>query len=358
MAIQIKNTKIRIKAFSEVELNCILGDHARYIEEILVENGLGNKEFVQKVLYNQLIEPKISIEEFLQLSDDDLETIGRAFIKNEGVVFGYDKGTGDFYKDFRIAFQSFKEKQSEIIKNIRKSLESLLIIRHDKTREHLHQNGWFITSYIEDKEIKDQLLSSDIFDKTNSQINEIYEDYFANDSYREIELMIKSWKTNKLFKPRISIFLSCLNVLRAFRKNKRNMKKVNPCSVLIPVLISQIDGIILEFARDKGLVLNSMRLKDKVTQQTFKNSEWLMKLPIGSYSEPHAVLLLHFVLFASTLPIGQENEKDKLKEKPKEVRAFSFYNRNKILHGEDIKYGTIDNLLRSFLILDFLAHLK
>ena len=34
------------------------------------------------------------------------------------------------------------------------------------------------------------------------------------------------------------------------------------------------------------------------------------------------------------------------------------FNRHKIIHGEYLKYGRIDNTIRAFLILDFLATLS
>lgn len=357
MAIEIKKTKIRIKTLGDIELNSIFGDNSEYTSKIINDQSLSNKEFVQNILYNQLIKPKISMKEFLQLSDNDLETIGKAIIENEWPVFRHVKDTGDFYKDFRMALEFFEEEQSEIIKNLLSKTSQIIIDL--RKGEHLYKNGWIITPYIKDKLVKDQLLTADLLRKTNSQINRIYEDYFTNDNYREIELMIKSWKTNKLFEPRIPIFLSCLIILRTFRKNKKNLKKVNPCSVIMPVLISQIDGISLSYARNKGLILNITRLKDKVTGRHFDNlSMWMMMQPAASFSEPNAVKLLYFVLFANTYPVGQEKATHRSLEKPKVIRPFLIYNRHKILHGEDIKYGTIDNLLRCFLVLDFFANLR
>jgi len=106
--------------------------------------------------------------------------------------------------------------------------------------------------------------------------------------------------------------------------------------LVIPTLIAQIDGIRLEFMNRNGL---SFWTKDKYWKQWFK----------GQTPNPNLLDLANDI-FLNIL--FQRSD-------PGEPLGIPFtFSRHKIMHGEYLRYGRIDNTIRAFLILDFLATLS
>src|SRR4051812_32200754 len=75
------------------------------------EKEIGEKEKTIKILYNQLLSPKTSYEEFLLLPEEDLITIATEFIKKEKSAFECYCDNGNFYADFNLAFRKMFERQ-------------------------------------------------------------------------------------------------------------------------------------------------------------------------------------------------------------------------------------------------------
>ena len=147
------NTKLNLETLGDVELKFISFGDTQYFAKILAKDQISDKEFVQEILYNQLIRPKIDLQSFKQLSDSDLIEIAKAFIKKEDNIFQYFNNTEKFFKDFRIAIKTYKEKQIErlpkkidpIIKSIQESFKTF-----DKDYSSLIQPALGTKSYIEE----------------------------------------------------------------------------------------------------------------------------------------------------------------------------------------------------------------
>jgi hypothetical protein len=116
------NTKVSVKSIGEVDLKFISLDDIITINNIVKEKEIGDKEKTVKILYNQLLSPKTSYEEFLLLPEEDLITIATEFIKKEKSAFECYCDNGNFYADFNLAFKKMFERQGEEIK---KTLESI-----------------------------------------------------------------------------------------------------------------------------------------------------------------------------------------------------------------------------------------
>lgn len=437
------NTKLRVKGIGNIKLKYISFGDTKDLLQILHKKQISDKRCVQKIIFNQLIKPKLGFGKFNKIPDQDLIKISQAFIKKERHVFQYYKNTGNFFQDFRLSLEAYEKKSLErlrlqfepiisstqkvieafskdyssiiqptlyvgsyiqelsqgfmrvakqfqdvqvgIAKSLKPIIETTNILAESlkpqidfwqkwakqnkrlfdsvrnlvsaQEREFLFRNGWIFTPYLKGKSVENDLLTTDLFKKTNAEINSIYEDFFSKDNYKELELMIISWNNKRLFKPRMRIFVNCLKILRTFRLRGKNVQRLNPSTIILPVLIAQIDGIGLLYAKDSGLFLDRTQLKDSAGQTFNKWCAWMWKLPCGDTSEVYFLRMLEDFLFATAFPVGQIKRKNKLREQPENIRPFLKYNRNKIMHGEDLRYGTIDNLLRTFLALDFLAHL-
>lgn len=140
------NTRLETSSLGEVELKYISGgDTYKFMElrgklkevdgkfEIERKDGLTDKDFTSKILYNQLLRPKINFVEFQKISEKEIIEIARAFIKNEGSFFENYKETGDFFKDFRIGVEEhldihiepIKETAREALEKVRSTVENI-----------------------------------------------------------------------------------------------------------------------------------------------------------------------------------------------------------------------------------------
>jgi len=158
-------------------------------------------------------------------------------------------------------------------------------------------------------------------------INRLFIEYFISNNFENLEILVNNWETNRLFKPRMKILKDCVAIM------KNANSKYNPSNIVLPVLIAQIDGIRIEIMNRNGL---SFWTKDKKWKEWFKGQTLNQEL----YDLANDIFIN--ILF-------QESQPGKPLETP-----FTF-NRHKIMHGEILRYGRIDNVIRAFLILDFLA---
>jgi hypothetical protein len=110
------NTKTKINSLGEVELKWIsLGDVKKYAK--FLEQKYSDKDFTLKILFHQLIKPKIKFNTFKKLSDKEIVKLGKAFIKKEDYFFKYYQDTSDFFQDFRKAIKTQNKKFIEKLGN-------------------------------------------------------------------------------------------------------------------------------------------------------------------------------------------------------------------------------------------------
>jgi hypothetical protein len=127
-------------------------------------------------------------------------------------------------------------------------------------------------------------------------------------------------------------------------------KGINEANVVLPTLITQIDGALTDYLNSKGLQWDSdyddwvdtrtgkVRKVGRKTQ--FKNAKpKVLTTPLDDLAND---IFLN-ILF-------QRSQKGKPLATP-----FNF-NRHKIIHGESVRYGRKDYLIRAFMVLDLLAH--
>lgn len=134
------------------------------------------------------------------------------------------------------------------------------------------------------------------------------------------EIVSKLNNNDKINTKRIVILEDCIKVL------KRNSRKT-AANTILPVLIAQIDGIWVDILGSKD--------KDKL-KNTIKN------MKNDKYANPARELLVD-ILFQYTRTA---------------IPVKSDFCRNKILHGKEVEYGSINNVIRAFLIIEFLDSIK
>jgi hypothetical protein len=158
--------------------------------------------------------------------------------------------------------------------------------------------------------------------------------FYEKDNW-EILDFYKKWQGSKFLKKRIPVIRDVVNYVK---KTKKPSAKI-----ILPVIISQIDGILLDIARNNGISIKMTNGKHR------SQSEWHSELFIFLSSKSREITsdiglnICELVLF----------QKAKTGKKP-EKEDFGF-NRHKIMHGEYVRGLTPANMIRAFLLLDFLS---
>jgi hypothetical protein len=259
-------------------------------------------------------------------------------------------------------FTTVLESYSGIFGNLQSYAQKAFLKCESVTKEADHifiKYKWLITPSLElwllDDIVKVYRDPSINNKKKYHLINRLITNYFADNNFQILTSVVESWKQNPLFKPGIKKIRDCLWVL----KNKD--RRINPSNVVLPTLIAQIDGILSDYLKAKGweykIQVNSKGKEiGKWIDQTggingkfdtnlscLKDNGYLNSDLIGIHIESPRVLLFN-ILFQKAL----YNYDPKI--------PFT-YCRPKVMHGERKNYGRIDNTIRAFLTLDFLANL-
>jgi hypothetical protein len=161
-------------------------------------------------------------------------------------------------------------------------------------------------------------------------INKLFVQYFISDDCRNLERLVDRWQANPLFKSRIKILRDCVSVL------KNADGKFNPANFVLPTLIAQIDGIRIEFMNRNGLTFWAKDNKWKPLFKAQTSNQLILDLANDIFLD---------ILFQNSIPGAP-------------LQTPFMFNRHKIMHGEHLRYGRIDNTIRAFLVLDFLTWLK
>jgi hypothetical protein len=186
----------------------------------------------------------------------------------------------------------------------------------------------------------------------NKDLNSLFVTFFEDNRFENLSKMIDTWAKNEFFKRRMKIIRDSFLLLQKHRKKGKNVE-INPCNMIIPVLIAQIDGITLDIAIEIGFTPKEKSASKFVSKDgtEINKISILEELYFNSFHDVSSLYLFQDYLFSKAYPTEKP-------EKTIKKRPFLSFSRHKVLHGENVKYGTIDNTIRLFLVLDFIANLK
>ena len=219
-------------------------------------------------------------------------------------------------------------------------------VTETKAVKVLQKYKWFITPSFPSSFIFEVIKLDQMKGRQDKAINNLFIEYFEAGDWQNLETMVSSWKTNPLLKNRHKILMDCVQAIKVASKTG-----INEANVILPTLITQIDGILTDYLNLKGLRWDTayddwVDIKTgevrKVGRKTqFKNAKpKVLTTPLDDLAND---IFLN-ILF-------QKSQKGKPLETP-----FNF-NRHKIIHGENVKYGRKDYLIRAFMVLDLMSHL-
>lgn len=177
-------------------------------------------------------------------------------------------------------------------------------------------------------------------DNPRQEINQLFFDYFSFNDYEQLKNLVNRWEFSRKFRPgRLKIIKDCLNAIITAKNGKI------PSTLIVPTLIAQIDGIQTEFLlKNNFTILRRQFVHTETGQKMWQKDAWNdTYTPENVFSSITNDIILD-VLFATVYP-GES------------IKTPINFSRHKIMHGERLDYGTKYNVIRTFLILDFLNDL-
>lgn len=423
---------IRIRHFS-------VTDHLNIPTLLKIED---HKEFSQKLVFNQIIEPSLIFEDFKKITDEELTEIIRKIVayekglkeyfieKPEINFFNNFKGSmkdyfdnserkmketldpilsslktvpNDFLQNFKpIVFpiqpaipvlslptlpqmidlsqigplyeiteglqkqfqitndilqqiltpqiqiwQSYAEQNQKIFEKFIEPFERFqetlkeFKITFDQANEILKKYKWFISPSLPIEFIGEIVIIHRRSEKgCQNKINHLFVGYFTDNNYNKLIEMVESWKNNPLFKSRMKIFRDCVKIL------ENSKGKYNPSNVVLPTLIAQIDGVLADYVEMKGITFYNRNWQDSSGKKLKNRDAGYKSL---SSSQEYVSELPNYILLEILFQNAWRGQ---------ELNTPSTFSRHKIMHGESITYGKIENTIRAFLILDFLNYLE
>jgi len=245
-------------------------------------------------------------------------------------------------------FQDWITKNQRVFDPIWKSwdeIEKKNKIQEKKAAKILRKYKWFICPSMPVTAIRVILDVAKKQGRKDADINRLFIDYFSRDNWKNLESMVADWGKNPLFKARMPILKNCVKTMQAADQNGSNAS-----IVVLPTLISQIDGLLTDYLEANGIPFKT--LYDDLVQggkvkKTGRKSQFKANVPNALTEDLNNLAMDMFLSI-----LFQKSQRGKPLATP-----FNF-NRHKIMHGESVRFGRKDYVVRAFMVLDFLAHLK
>jgi hypothetical protein len=245
-------------------------------------------------------------------------------------------------------FQDWIARNQRVFDPIWKSwddIEKKNKIQEKKAAKILRKYKWFICPSMPVSAIRTILEVAKKKGRKDGEINRLFLDYFSRDRWKNLEDMVAAWGKNPLFKARMPIIKNCVKTIQGADKNGSNA-----AIVVLPTLISQIDGLLTDFLIKKGIPFRTMYddfVQGGKVKKVGRKTQFKANVPNALTDDLNDLAIDMFlnVLFQSSqrgTPLAT---------------PFNF-NRHKIMHGESVRFGRKDYVIRAFMVLDFLAHLK
>jgi hypothetical protein len=133
-----------------------------------------------------------------------------------------------FWQDFEFAYQIAEAKAVQVLKKY----------------------NWFVSPSLPSEFVYQTVKIGRKRGNQRKAINKLFVDYFREDNYSNLLEMIEGWAENGLSQYRVKKLKGCVSILR------NRQRGMNPCDYVMPVVISQIDGLKTEYPRKKGLTFS------------------------------------------------------------------------------------------------------
>ena len=304
---------------------------------------------------NSVVEPNmVAISQTLSSMDSMSETIknldsifNNSAISHAAMILNAIQPQISFWNDWlnnnRQIFK-FYEDSNAFWKNVRERYN----ISKKKALTCIKKYNWFISPSMDPSIVYNivSICKSDSKSKWGD-INHVFYDYFLENDCKNLDLFVDNWSSNPIFEGRMKIIRDCVEII------KNHPKNVNFSNLVVPVLISQIDGIQMEFMNQRGLKVDKKKVvcdlegnrKKDEHGQNIKYRQYIRELTSNDEFLDAMNDVFLDVLFQHT-------------ERGEDHKTSIKFSRHKIMHGEHFTYGRKYNVIRCFMLLDFLHGLS
>ncbi len=185
-------------------------------------------------------------------------------------------------------------------------------IAEQKAARLLRKYKWFITPSMPLPFVFQVVKLGEKQGRQDKAINKLFIKYFEANNWRNLESMVENWKNNLLLRKRYKILSDCVDTLKLASK-----KKINIANVVLPTLITQIDGALSDYMESKNVAWNGYA--DRNNQVRASKSKILTDELDNQATDAFLNILF------------QGSQRGQPLTTP-----FNF-NRHKIIHGESVK---------------------
>ena len=232
---QLNNSfSVEIRNLNE-SLRKISNNYSKVIQQSLVGTSYIQDSFrLVSQISNQLIKTQInSITPLLEKYQLEVKTIINSLVpqietwnnwinKNQQVFDNISKFWDDFQKQYKIT--------------------------ETKAIKILQKYKWFITPNMPISILYEIIKLDKLKGRQDKAINNVFIDYFADNNWENLNNMVNNWNSNPLFQKRRKILSDCVKTI-ILSENYG----INAANVVLPTIITQIDGVISEYLTLKGI---------------------------------------------------------------------------------------------------------
>lgn len=231
-----------------------------------------------------------------------------------------------------LKFQTILNSNKSVFEEIARTLSEFTKqynIPENEIVPFLRRYKWFISPSMNPSFIFEIYKVAKMKGNQRGAVNKLFEDLLFGNNFEFLDSLLEEWRP-RIDKNRYKIISDCFKII------KLSPKGINISNTILPTLIVQLDGILVDFLKTHTLKYGSYPERKKEFSTTLKSNSEIDSLANEVFLE---VLFQH-----SRTDIPLEN-------------PFQF-NRHKIIHGENKMYGRKDYLVRTIFIIDYLASLK
>lgn len=371
---------LKSKSLGDIKLRKINTTTIRLLEDS--KDALeDDKAYVCRLLHNHIISPQLSLQEFKEISETELREVTLAYLQKHEDIYKHFNQTSEkaFFRNVKTAFHEYLAERSFSVFDVVRSLvpeineqfqKEMMRFAEEWTKtqeamksafqpllerlaelgarleeatgeapEVLRKYGWFVNPASESSLIV-KVINIDRSERADGEkqslVDQLFISYFMEEGPEPLRGLIEYWERNEIFRPRMRIFEDCITVMF------HEAEGFNSANVILPTLIAQVEGVVKAFLQQYDIH------KDKKKRDKWKR-EFIERVTVDKNEDSKLDELLYLALEQFDLILFQHSTWGE----PLQVQTS--FNRHKILHGEYLDYGNMTNVIKAFMILDFLA---
>ena len=251
----------------------------------------------------------------------------------------YKPNVDNFIEDIAPVLLEIK---NNIISFLNKISISIYIWLKDNLNTYTLNNKNF---YIINKDLKNFLVLSDC-NNEKALLSRI-EQYCTENNYENLQKILKDISNSEFTKKRKNIFNTCINIL-----NNNLIKEQDKYNAIIPLLLSQADGI----AKDFYIYTSPQKYKQQKVINHANAITQDLSLKYANNEMSYFIQIIRY-LFHYDKPLKDSFGNIVFNSADKNEQAEWILDRNAIMHGQKLDYGETLEMIRLILFLDTMVQI-